>query len=103
MKIVDRKKNILKLSQGEYVSLEKVEGAYKEDTSIEQVWVYGDSFQSHLVAVVVPSERFVEKWAAEKGKAYDYAALCKDADLKNDMQEIMNVKAKDQKLKGSVA
>lgn len=33
-----------------------------------QVWVYGDSFKSHLVAVVVPKQDAVMDWAKLKGK-----------------------------------
>ena len=102
LKLVDRKKNILKLSQGEYVAVEKVEGAYKDSTAIEQIWVHGDSFQNFLVAIVVPTEAFVQQWAATKGKTYDYAALCKDAELVEEMHTILAGKAEEKKLKGSV-
>lgn len=53
--IVDRKKALLKLSQGEYVSLETVENKYGQSPLISQVWVYGNSFKSMLVAVIVPN------------------------------------------------
>ena len=45
---------IFKLSQGEYVAVERIESAYKKLGMIAQIFVYGNSMESVLVAVVVP-------------------------------------------------
>lgn len=39
---------------GEYVAVEKVEAVYKKNSIIEQIWVYGNSLESVLVAVRSP-------------------------------------------------
>lgn len=64
LSIIDRRKNIFKLSQGEYIAAEKLEVIFGLSPLIMQVWIYGDSKQSCVVAVVVPSPEAVVKWAA---------------------------------------
>ena len=44
----------MKLSQGEYVALERVESLYSACPVIAQLYVHGDSLQSYLVGVVIP-------------------------------------------------
>merc|ERR1711935_408870 len=56
LQIVDRKKNIFKLSQGEYVAPEKIENVIIQSLLIGQAFVHGDSLQSALVAIIVPDE-----------------------------------------------
>ncbi|ODV93488.1 hypothetical protein PACTADRAFT_47087 [Pachysolen tannophilus NRRL Y-2460] len=50
--VIDRAKNFFKLSQGEYIASEKIENIYLSNVPfLNQLFIYGDSFQSFLVAV----------------------------------------------------
>lgn len=67
LSIIDRKKNMFKLSQGEYIAVEKVEQAYQKAGMVGQVWVYGNSFKSFLLGVVVPAPEATANWLHSKG------------------------------------
>ncbi|XP_004295630.1 PREDICTED: long chain acyl-CoA synthetase 2-like [Fragaria vesca subsp. vesca] len=43
-----------------------------------QIWVYGNSFESFLVAVVVPDRKALEDWATEHNLTDDYKSLCQN-------------------------
>jgi long-chain acyl-CoA synthetase len=62
IKIIDRSKNIFKLSQGEYIAPEKLENIFVLSPFIEQSFVYGDSFKNCCVAIVYPDQKAVEKF-----------------------------------------
>ncbi|MBM4251374.1 MAG: AMP-binding protein [Deltaproteobacteria bacterium] len=59
---IDRKKNILKLSQGEFVSLWRLESIYTGGNGlIDQIFLYGTGMRSYLLAVVVPNSEALAK------------------------------------------
>eukprot|EP01027_Heterolobosea_sp_BB2_P019526 GEZU01027423.1.p2 GENE.GEZU01027423.1~~GEZU01027423.1.p2 ORF type:complete len:303 (-),score=68.69 GEZU01027423.1:23-931(-) len=81
LKIIDRKKNIFKLAQGEYIAPEKIEVIYLRSGSIMQAFVHGDSLESCLVGVVVPDPEWVKSWAAANNAGpcatpHEFASLC---------------------------
>lgn len=85
LKIIDRKKNIFKLSQGEYVAPERLEGIYAKHPLVQQIFIYGNSNESTLVAVIVPEPE-------------GFGQIGKD---KNELMKQINTMAKtNDKLKG---
>ncbi|KAK1929381.1 Long-chain-fatty-acid--CoA ligase 6 [Phytophthora citrophthora] len=75
MAVIDRKENIYKLSQGEYVSPERVEGVYGQSPFVGQVFVHDDSFKNYVVGIVVPDPEFVAAWAEKQGLRGEEASL----------------------------
>ena len=68
VKVIDRIKNIFKLAQGEYIAPEKLENVFAKSPLIAQIFIYGDSLQPVLVAIIVPDQEAVNKWAADNGE-----------------------------------
>ena len=57
---MDRKKDLVKLQLGEYVSLGKVESQLKTHPLVENICVYGDPYRHSTVGLVVPSRPHLE-------------------------------------------
>lgn len=100
LKIIDRKKNFFKLSHGEYVAAEKLENVYKKSTFVDQIWVYGDSEKSQLVAVVVPDAAGLSGVAEQIGKSGYVTDLCNDAQLAGEIQARLEAAGREDGLKG---
>uniref|UniRef100_A0A674B700 Arachidonate--CoA ligase n=1 Tax=Salmo trutta TaxID=8032 RepID=A0A674B700_SALTR len=82
LKIVDRKKNIFKLAQGEYIAPEKIENVYIRSAPVAQVFVHGDSLQASLVAIVVPDPEVLPGFAQKLGVQGSHEELCKSQTIK---------------------
>ncbi|RKF61937.1 Long-chain-fatty-acid--CoA ligase 1 [Erysiphe neolycopersici] len=63
LKIIDRKKNLVKTLNGEYIALEKLESIYRSANVVANICVYADPNRTKPVAIIVPSEPALIKLA----------------------------------------
>ena len=103
-RIIDRVKNMFKLQQGEYVAPEKIENKLLKCKYIEQIFIYGDSLQSHLVAILVPKSKDVIEFLKSKGienvTKENYKDYYEDPDLIKDILKEINDYSRKNDIKG---
>uniref|UniRef100_A0A0N4Z7T8 long-chain-fatty-acid--CoA ligase n=1 Tax=Parastrongyloides trichosuri TaxID=131310 RepID=A0A0N4Z7T8_PARTI len=92
IKIIDRKKDLIKLSHGEYISLGRIETTLLTNPNIDNICVYGNSHADYLIALIVPNEKNITKLAEENeivGKSFK--EICVDKTVINALlKEIQN-------------
>jgi fatty acid CoA ligase FadD9 len=59
---VDRRNNVLKLAQGEFVTVAKLEAEFGNSPLVQQIYVYGNSAHPYLLAVVVPTQEALQRF-----------------------------------------
>jgi len=78
--IRDRKKDIIVNSGGDNISPARIEGLLTQQPEIAQAFAAGDR-RSHLVALVVPDEGWMQTWARAAGKPRNANVLANDPDF----------------------
>lgn len=69
LEIIDRKKDLVKLANGEYVSLGKIESTLKNCNYIDHICVFGNGFANHLVGLIVPNKEKLNSLAVNGTKS----------------------------------
>eukprot|EP01134_Creolimax_fragrantissima_P002081 CFRG2081T1 len=98
LQIIDRKKDLVKLQHGEYVSLGKVESMLKAANYIDNLMVYADPFHSFCVAVVTVLPPSVRNWAEKNNINKEWNELVKDPKVIAEVLEALQREAKNSKL-----
>jgi long-chain acyl-CoA synthetase len=82
IKIIDRKKNIFKLQQGEYVAAEKVENTYMKGDKLAEIFVHGESTESFVIAIAVPHRKVIEAIAVTLEIEGTFEELCRNEGIR---------------------
>ena len=65
LRIIDRKKDLVKLQHGEYVSYGRTESVLKTAPIVEQICAYADPSRDFIVAVVIPDRKILAEICPE--------------------------------------
>ncbi|XP_062856988.1 long-chain-fatty-acid--CoA ligase 4 [Trichomycterus rosablanca] len=76
LQIVDRKKDLVKLQAGEYVSLGKVESGLKNCALIDNICAYANSEQNYVISFVVPNQKKLTALAHLRGIQGSWEEIC---------------------------
>jgi len=92
-RLIDRKKDLVKLQLGEYVSLGKVEAQMKTNPLVDNICVYADSFRSYTIAFIVPIKEallsLAKSYKEHELDSYSYEDICNDPGLVGEVLKIL--------------
>ncbi|EDK47100.1 long-chain fatty acid-CoA ligase [Lodderomyces elongisporus] len=71
LKIIDRKKNLVKTLNGEYIALEKLESIYRSNPVVQNICVYAAQSKVKPIAIIVPTDGFLKNLGFDEQTAYD--------------------------------
>ena len=107
LKIIDRRKNLVKTLNGEYIALEKLESVYRSNPLVFNLCVYADISKVKPIAIVVPIEAHLrlhlidEKiYTADELKSKSLAILCHDIKVVHTVTHSLIATGKAQGLRG---
>ncbi|KAJ8011905.1 hypothetical protein DPEC_G00063170 [Dallia pectoralis] len=99
LKIIDRKKDLVKLQAGEYVSLGKVEAVLKNCSFVDNICAYANSDQSYVIGFVVPNQKQLMVLAEQRGlKGSSWEEICNHPEMESDVLRIITEAALSAKL-----
>lgn len=104
LRIIDRKKNLVKTLNGEYIALEKLESIYGSNSYVDNICVYADQEKVKPIAIVVPNigpvTQLVKQLGLLKNDNEAVESHYGDNRLRNAILESLLKTGKNQGLKG---
>lgn len=85
LQIVDRKKDLVKLQAGEYVSLGKVESALKNCPLVDNICAYANSDQNYVISFVVPNQKKLTELAKQRGITGTWEEICTHPEMEREV------------------
>ncbi|XP_027729568.1 long-chain-fatty-acid--CoA ligase 3 isoform X1 [Vombatus ursinus] len=93
LKIIDRKKDLVKLQAGEYVSLGKVEAALKNLPLIDNICAYANSYHSYVIGFVVPNQKELTELARQKELRGTWEEICNSPEMEKEVLKVLSESA----------
>ncbi|XP_019967820.2 long-chain-fatty-acid--CoA ligase 4 [Paralichthys olivaceus] len=98
LQIVDRKKDLVKLQAGEYVSLGKVESVLKNALLIDNICAYANSEQNYVISFVVPNQKKLTELAKQRSIVGSWEEICTHPEMEREVLKEIKVVAANIKL-----
>ncbi|KAF3693667.1 Long-chain-fatty-acid--CoA ligase 4 [Channa argus] len=98
LQIVDRKKDLVKLQAGEYVSLGKVESALKNCALIDNICAYANSDQNYVISFVVPNQKKLTELAKRRDIVGTWEEICTHPEMETEVLKEIKIVAANIKL-----
>ncbi|KAI4898006.1 hypothetical protein NFI96_017487, partial [Prochilodus magdalenae] len=89
LKIIDRKKDLVKLQAGEYVSLGKVEAMLKNCPLIDNICAYANSEESYVIGFVVPNQKQLLALAEKQGICGTWLEICNNPAMEEEVLKVI--------------
>uniref|UniRef100_A0A8C2WVH5 long-chain-fatty-acid--CoA ligase n=1 Tax=Cyclopterus lumpus TaxID=8103 RepID=A0A8C2WVH5_CYCLU len=89
LKIIDRKKDLVKLQAGEYVSLGKVEAVLKNCSLIDNICAYANSDESYVISFVVPNHKQLMVLAEQMQVRGTWEEMCNNSQMEKEVLRII--------------
>uniref|UniRef100_A0AAZ3NZA2 long-chain-fatty-acid--CoA ligase n=1 Tax=Oncorhynchus tshawytscha TaxID=74940 RepID=A0AAZ3NZA2_ONCTS len=89
LKIIDRKKDLVKLQAGEYVSLGKVEAMLKNCPLIDNICAYANSDEMYVIGFVVPNQKHLLLLAEQYLIRGSWEELCDNAAMEEVVLQVI--------------
>lgn len=93
--IIDRAKQLVKLSQGEYLSITTLTDIYGTANGVSNIYIYADSMHDGPAAVVVPNKEIIKEWKLKGIDEFQNSEVCK-----KEILSYLNECASNNKLRG---
>ncbi|KAL5004434.1 hypothetical protein ScPMuIL_017890 [Solemya velum] len=86
LRIIDRRKDLVKLQSGEYVALSQLELSLKMCPLVDQICVYADPQHLYTIALIVPNQKSLQQMAKKLGiNGMDFPQLCRETAIEKEV------------------
>ncbi|ODV79597.1 acetyl-CoA synthetase-like protein [Suhomyces tanzawaensis NRRL Y-17324] len=107
LRVIDRKKNLVKTLNGEYIALEKLESVYRSNPVVLNLCAYADQSKVKPIAIVLPNEQALKSllideriYSKDELSSKELSHLCEEKKVADAVQKSLAATGKSQGLKG---